>query len=700
MTDFAELEINLYPRDVESYIIEFRYSDPDDSAGRAPVRGVARFDLVALRAKSLDPKAYGQLLTAGLISDPEIRAFFDQVKATTQATGRILRMRLFIDPALPGLQNLRWETLTDPGDGSWLLTNEKILFSRFLSSTNWDRVNLRSKGDLRAVVFVANPQDLADGEYQVGDQTLAPVDVPGEIERARKSLGSLPITELASDPKKPGQASLNNLIDQLRRGVDILYLVAHGAVLSREPSGPYLWLEKPDGTAEITPGNGLVERIRDLPTNLRPRLVVLASCQSSGSGRTSDTQGAMAALGPQLAQAGVPAVIAMQGDVSMNTVAQFMPVFFQELLKDGQIDRAIAAARGAVRDRADSWLPVLFMRLRGGRLWYTPGFGEDRREFEKWPSLIYKIQNGQCTPILGPNLSDNLLGSQREIAQKWAEIYRYPMEPHERESLPQVAQFLTINQYEEAPYNELSNYLKLAIRTRHASELYEDELPEKATLDNMIDHIGGEFRKRNPNDPYSILAKMPLPVFITTNIHNLLAAALKDEGKDPQVVMCPWNDEIESMESIYDREPDYQPTEQRPLVYHLFGRMNLPESIVMTEDNYFDFLIGVTRNRDLIPSAVRRAMTDSALLFLGFQLDDWQFRVLYRSILSQQGGERRKKHPHIAAQIEPDEDRILEPERARAYLESYFQGSNINLYWGSAEDFLVQLLPRLTVEKV
>jgi hypothetical protein len=93
-------------------------------------------------------------------------------------------------------------------------------------------------------------------------------------------------------------------------------------------------------------------------------------------------------------------------------------------------------------------------------------------------------------------------------------------------------------------------------------------------------------------------------------------------------------------------------------------------------------------------------MTDSALLFLGFQLDDWQFRVLYRSILSQQGGERRKKHPHIAAQIEPDEDRILEPERARAYLESYFQGSNINLYWGSAEDFLVQLLPRLTVEKV
>ena len=35
----------------------------------------------------------------------------------------------------------------------------------------------------------------------------------------------------------------------------------------------------------------------------------------------------------------------------MTTVARFMPVFFRELQRDGQIDRAMAAARGAVRDR-------------------------------------------------------------------------------------------------------------------------------------------------------------------------------------------------------------------------------------------------------------------------------------------------------------------------------------------------------------
>ena len=56
----------------------------------------------------------------------------------------------------------------------------------------------------------------------------------------------------------------------------------------------------------------------------------------------------------------------------METVATLMPRFFQELAADGQIDRALAVARGLVRDRPDAWMPALFLRLRGGRLWDSP----------------------------------------------------------------------------------------------------------------------------------------------------------------------------------------------------------------------------------------------------------------------------------------------------------------------------------------
>ena len=142
---------------------------------------------------------------------------------------------------------------------------------------------------------------------------------------------------------------LMELVQQLRDGCDVLYLVCHGALIEGEA---WLWLEDAAGKSHRVAASELIQRMREL-RNV-PALVVLASCQSAGGGddaRTSDA-GALAALGPGLAEAGIPAVLAMQGDVTIATMAKFMPVFFRELQRDGQIDRAVAAARGAVRDRA------------------------------------------------------------------------------------------------------------------------------------------------------------------------------------------------------------------------------------------------------------------------------------------------------------------------------------------------------------
>ncbi len=62
-------------------------------------------------------------------------------------------------------------------------------------------------------------------------------------------------------------------------------------------------------------------------------------------------------------------MLGMQGNVAMATLEQFVPVFFRELQRDGVIDRAVAAGRSAIRERNDWWLPVLYMRLKDGRLW-------------------------------------------------------------------------------------------------------------------------------------------------------------------------------------------------------------------------------------------------------------------------------------------------------------------------------------------
>jgi len=681
MTDCADLEIGLHRRDADSYGVELRFSQPGSDADVRLVRGgpsLVHLDFERLRALSLDSAAYGQLLGESLFADPAVWTAFAQARSTAQVLEVGLRLRLFIGPSAPELHSLRWETLRDPQDGSPLLTGEQVLFSRYLSSLDWRPVRLRPQADLRALVVIANPANVTD--YQ-----LAPLDVEGELERARSGLGSIPVTPLASG----GSATLENASAHLRDGYDILYLVCHGALIK---GVPHLWLEGEAGDVKVVVGSELATRLRELEQ--RPRLVVLASCQSAGSGTDarSDDEGALAALGPRLAEAGIPAVLAMQGNVTMRTVAQFMPVFFKELQRDGRIDRAMAVARGAVRERHDWWTPALFMRLKSGRIWYAPGFADDRRGLEKWPALLRHIHQKRCTPILGPGLTEPLLGSRREIARRWAETYAFPMAPHNCEDLPQVAQYLAVNQDHTFPRDELGEYLSKEIVRRYGRGL-PDEL-RGACLDDLITAVGTQCRELDPAEPHRVLAQLPMSIYITTDPSNLLAEALVAAGKEPQVELCRWNEDVELLPSIYDDEPSYRPDAQRPLVYHLFGQIREPDSLVLTEDDYFDYLIGVTRDKDLIPAVVRRALADTALLFLGFRMDDWNFRVLFRSIMSQEGRGRRSKYAHVAVQIDPEEGRILEPERARRYLESYFQDADISIYWGSVEDFVKELQSR------
>ncbi len=59
------------------------------------------------------------------------------------------------------------------------------------------------------------------------------------------------------------------------------------------------------------------------------------------------------------------------------------------------------------------------MRLRTGRLWYSRGL--DKGGLDQWDVLVRKIEKQKCTPILGPALTEYLLGGRREIVRRWAE---------------------------------------------------------------------------------------------------------------------------------------------------------------------------------------------------------------------------------------------------------------------------------------
>jgi hypothetical protein len=680
MRQYADLEIGLRQAGGSHWAVELRFSDPRNEADIVE-SVLVTFDFDRLRGLIYDDAQYGLELGRSLLGTPRLQNVFSQALAAAQAQGQPLRLRLYIGPGALQLHTLRWETLRDPGDGASLVTGENVLFSRYLSSLDWRPVGVRPKSHLRALVIVAGPSHLSG--YEAEGRKLAPIDVAAEVERARAGLGDISVTTLA-----PGErATLERVTSLLRDDYDILYLVCHGYMANEEPQ---ILLEEDNGHVARIAGSELMERFRELQR--LPRLVVLVSCQSAGSGQQdphSRDEGALAALGPSLAEAGVPCVLAMQGNVSMSTVAHFMTRFFKELHRDGQMDRAVAVARGAVRARPDWWAPVLFMRLKSGRIWYTPGFASDQKAFEKWPALLNDIRQRRCTPVLGPGLSDAVFGSRQELARRWASEYHYPLAPHYREDLPHVAQYLSVNLGYRFPRDELRKYVQRELLERYGPELSEEV--RSGSFQQLMTAVGRYRRAVDSLEPHSVLASLPFPVYVTTQPTEWLDAALLDAGKEPQVELCRWNRDIEVVSSVYDADPDYRPEPSRPLVYHLFGHIAHPDSVVLTEDDYFDFLIGVTGNKQLIPHAVRRSLADTALLFVGFRLDEWDFRVLYRSLMNQEGRGRRRKYVHVAAQVDPEEGRTLEPERARSYLEDYFQGADISIYWGSVDDFLREL---------
>src|SRR5258708_3420913 len=101
MPTYANLEISLDGRDDGSYSVDLRFNQPRSDADLRLIRegsaGV-RLNLDELRQSIHDPRAYGQLLTRSLFSDP-IREAFAMARKIAQGMDSSLRVRLFLRPS-------------------------------------------------------------------------------------------------------------------------------------------------------------------------------------------------------------------------------------------------------------------------------------------------------------------------------------------------------------------------------------------------------------------------------------------------------------------------------------------------------------------------------------------------------------------------------------------------------------------------
>jgi hypothetical protein len=287
-----------------------------------------------------------------------------------------------------------------------------------------------------------------------------------------------------------------------------------------------------------------------------------------------------------------------------------------------------------------------------------------------WDLLLRRIRNKTCTPFLGAGASAHCLPTGTELALSWAGEVGYPLP--ERGDLAQVSQYMAVTEDLQSPKERVS-------------ELCETVDPAEAL---------------QPGDSYDVISDLDLPIYITTNYDDLLLHALQNKRKTPKPLLCPWH------KSLYEQAGEtynYVPSPENPAIYYLHGSAHEPSSIVITEDDYLDFIMWVTQHwkeqADVshVSSHVKSALAKNSLLFIGYSQKDWTFRVLMRTI-RETGVNLGARH--VAVQLSPlnADATEVDQEKVSDYLTKYFsrgRDNPVTLYWGTAHDFLKDFQARL-----
>lgn len=291
----------------------------------------------------------------------------------------------------------------------------------------------------------------------------------------------------------------------------------------------------------------------------------------------------------------------------------------------------------------------------------------------QWKVLVDSVRKGECTPLLGAGACVPTLPTGSQLARELASEFHYPLADHE--DLARVTQFLALS----------SGDVKFP----------KQEILERIRKCGYPDFSGSE--------PHHALASMPLPVYLTTNYDDFMVRALGDAGKEPRRDYCRWRPDLTTQPTVWQNEPAYKPAVASPLVYHLHGCDALAESLVTTEDDYLEFIYNIAksgsmtktvdRTWEIFPPSVMRAISTTCLLFLGYRLADWNFRVIFRwLVLSLHKMQTRLK---VAVQLVPGEDTALQ-QAGQEYLNRYFKDMfDVVVFWGTAQDFVGELHRRV-----
>jgi hypothetical protein len=379
-----EAEVGMLPADFRNKLNKLQEEILQSAVSRAaeaplrskheniPEEAVADDANPRLRAAAGALAAAAGALTAGAdeISVKQVgRQLFDFIfqgrvlelyKECYTKTKRVLKQPLSIRLRVthPGLSYVPWETLYDQANGFYVTVSQDTPFMRALDDDD-DDTPLGGGSPIRILGMAARAKVLSG-------IALDSIDVDAEQVAIKNALGALDDgkrVKLCWIPSAKGRDLARRFIkgDDGKRW-DIFHFIGHGGHKLGEEKG-FIVVQEDGGPAGI-------ELYQFEKT---PNLVVLNSC----SGAKSEPGMLFSSVAEELIRGGVPAVIAMQFEISDNMGIAFSNAFYTYLVDSRSIQAALAHTRLELKaSRSAEWIsPVLYMRGLNGEIFIDTGAG-------------------------------------------------------------------------------------------------------------------------------------------------------------------------------------------------------------------------------------------------------------------------------------------------------------------------------------
>lgn len=177
---------------------------------------------------------------------------------------------------------------------------------------------------------------------------------------------------------------------------------------------------------------------------------------------------------------------------------------------------------------------------------------------------------------------------------------------------------------------------------------YESVLDRRQLVAAIGQEVDGGKR---PSPALHALARLGFPLVITTNYDRLFETALAAAGTPFDRSVYNPSDSVATL----DLEAD--PTPARPFLLKIHGDVQTPESIVVTDEDYIQFILrmGDPEAVNPIPLGLKVYLRRWPTLFIGYSLMDYNLRLLFKTLRWRMD---RAKFPTSWA-VDPQPDPLL-----------------------------------------